>query len=115
MQKSVRDTLESAHRMTEVGNEVHFGSELCFVERSKTGKRIPIIERNGMCEVGGCVPRACRKQSQQATCQSIEPDKRSDKSHEQCAESVSAWGTMKAPDSVFQRQDRGTLRNVACL
>ena len=102
----VSNTLGSVYRMLKSGNKVHFEPGLCYIEHIKTGKRTPIIERNGAFEVGLWVPRARKQQSQQAACQSVEPGK-------QRTKSASASCPTNASDSVFQRPDRERLQGMA--
>ena len=58
----VSNTLGSVHQMIKAGNRVHFESGLCYIEHIRTGKRTPIVEKNGTFEVGIWVPRASKQQ-----------------------------------------------------
>ena len=95
----VSNTLGSVHQMIRAGNRVHFESGLCYIEHIKTGKRTPIVEKNGTFEVGIWVPRAVRQQS---ACQSVEPSKQNVESSKQNVEpSRQSIESVGESDSVF--------------
>ena len=52
----VKTALGSVSQMLRAGNRVHFETGNCYVEHVGTGKVTPIIERNGMFEIGVWVP-----------------------------------------------------------
>ena len=94
----VSNTLGSVHQMIKAGNRVHFESGLCYIEHVRTGKRTPIIEKNGAFEVGIWVPRVSKQQSWQRVHQNAE-------SSRQNVESVGASCPKNASNSGFQRPD----------
>ena len=56
----VKTALGSVSQMLKAGNRVHFEPGNCYVEHIGTGRVTPIIERNGMFEIGVWVPSAGR-------------------------------------------------------
>ena len=102
----VKSTLGSVNQMLKAGNRVHFESGNCYIESVRTGKRIPIAEKNGTFELGVWVPKS-REQlpsvgargamGQSANAVSSVSDK------VLCNQSVDG---RRACESNFQRQDR---------
>ena len=85
--------------MIRAGNRVHFESGLCYIEHIKTGKRTPILEKNGTFEVGIWVPRAVKRQN---ACQGIEPSEQKVESGKQSPEpSRQSIESVVESDSVF--------------
>ena len=52
----VRTPLGSVSQMLRAGNRVHFEKGNCYVQHVSTGRVTPVIERNGMFEIGIWVP-----------------------------------------------------------
>ena len=48
----VKSALGSVSQMIKAGNRVHFEAGNCYVENITTGKITPMVERNGMFEIG---------------------------------------------------------------
>ena len=85
--------------MIRAGNRVHFESGLCYIEHIKTGKRTPILEKNGTFEVGIWVPRAVKQQN---AYQGVEPSKQKVESSKQSIEpSRQSIESVGESDSVF--------------
>ena len=54
----VKTALGSVSQMLRAGNRVHFETGGCYVEHISTGKVTPVIEKDGMFEIGVWVPSA---------------------------------------------------------
>ena len=58
----VKTALGSVCQMIRAGNSVHLEAGNCYISNQRTGRRMPIQEKNGTFEISIWAPRGPRKQ-----------------------------------------------------